>query len=306
MRPSNRKLLRNSRTNLGMIADRLLMIVESISRNRFEKIEVSENSQFKGKVVVFAVYIEKQNDNDWEKIVSVTLKSNFKIIVVNTGPITIQHINPDVYVINRKNAGRDIASYRTGLRTIELDKLDLLILMNDSIIWDHNYLFEILNSDFDENQTIRGLTISNQKIPHLQSYFLVFAKDVVFASNYYISMNTFRFKRTIVRKGEIEASIYWSSAGLKIVSVLDNEILKKRTLNSQGFSEKDKEELIELCKNGVELNPTIHFWPEFFRRTGSLKKSLIHSNPAKFELYPTSIMSAKQLLDVIELPFNFD
>lgn len=295
MRPSSVKLNRIVRGFAGKLLDFLTGVLEVFLHVKNENIETYQVSQFVGKVAIFSVYIQSEYGNDWEDVVDAILSSGYKVVVVNTGPVNINYSKKNVHIVNRRNRGRDIASYGIGLKIIEIEKCESLVLINDSIIWNSKYVTKILKSAYLESMTIYGLTMSLQKNKHLQTYFLVFPKDVFSATKYFMDLPEFRFKRTVVRRGELGASMHWTKLNFSILPILDYNDLEIGTLTKTGLSEYDRNKLANLCNDGIFLNPTIHFWPEFFRQTGCLKKSIPEQNPAHYAIYPDSVESARRM-----------
>lgn len=297
MLPPISRPLYKLRSIFGRILDLFLILLEKMMTEP----NLSIQPQIKldcQKVLILSVYINNEDDKDWQNIAHTAKSFGFEVIVVNTGKSKIEVARNLYKVVNRSNLGRDISSYALALGMIELSKLELIILMNDSLIWNLEFLTKIFSRSYIENNTIYGLTLSKQRAEHLQSYLLIFPKDSIFAVNVFQELGVYRFKRNLVRFGEIGASQSWSKLGYKLKPLLKTEDLYAGTLSAPGIHPKDRKKLERYVRKNIPINPTIHYWSEFYRRTHSIKKSLLNSNPAKLRIFPRTVIEAEMMSEI--------
>lgn len=121
-------------------------------------------------------------------------------------------------VFTKDNIGYDFASWKFGLERSDLDKYDQLVLCNDSCYGPFESLAPIFEEMQRRGSDYWGLTKSYQYSEHLQSYFLVFNKNVFKSKTFKDFWETIvnkEFKLQIVLSYEIGLSQKLSSAGFK-------------------------------------------------------------------------------------------
>jgi hypothetical protein len=141
------------------------------------------------------------------------------------------------------------------------------------------------SSKFD----IAGITASYQRTYHLQTYALYLRKPTPDVLAPILGMKIYRYKRNVVRHGELAFSKEWIRRGFRVGAVWNFEIENLESKVSNLLSERDLFTIRKLLANEVVLNPSIHFWPWLFRDMQIIKKSLMLKNPAKFEFVPKSV-----------------
>lgn len=137
---------------------------------------------------------------------------NIKIVFVsvsetiNTSPINKYVIN----IILRDNEGYDFMSWQKGIQSISnIEKYDEVIFCNDSCygpIYPLEHIFSQMNK---KNADVWGITDSNQISYHIQSYFMVFKKNVFLSESFKSFINSIaieKSKEDIVRKYEVGLS----------------------------------------------------------------------------------------------------
>lgn len=82
-------------------------------------------------------------------------------------------------IILKENKGYDFGSWAAGISLIELDKIDELLICNDSCYGPFNPLVSIFNKMESKPADFWGMTVNRQIYPHIQSYFVVFKKQVI-------------------------------------------------------------------------------------------------------------------------------
>lgn len=139
-------------------------------------------------------------------------------------------------IIIRSNFGRDFGGFKYTIKHLHrnglLDKLDSLLLMNDSAFFpvaETDSLFNFLSSD-----SASFIGASENYLPkyHLQSYFLYFKKDIIRSKTFYKFWEKYRSKssrRHIILKGEVRLTRYFKKNGFLSSCYLDYERFLKIT-----------------------------------------------------------------------------
>jgi hypothetical protein len=291
MLPNSNSFQRLPRLIIGNALDRLLQVAEWILPEK--KLEARVQLKIvQKKILILSIFANSRSVVEYTTLITLAESSGFYVIVINTGKNNLLQDRENVHVVNRLNEGRDFASYQVGLSLIEVEKKELIILMNDSMVWSATFLNELFECRFKNKKTIYGLTLSEQKSTHLQSYLLIFPRDVIYATKIFLDMQIHRFKRLIVKHGELGASRFWLQEGFSLAPITTTDKLIRGTLEGAGFHPRDKRDLVTLVRKKRPINPTIHCWPELFRLTGCIKKSLLYKNPAKLLMCPESLQEA--------------
>jgi hypothetical protein len=295
MRPSENRIARNVRSIGGALLDRILYVIEFIFKVKMANTNPSAVAIDDANILVYSVYVNNEMESDWLEVAEIAVAESFHPIVVNTGSVKISTRNRHITTINRENVGRDLASYGVALSHLDLSNLDTLVLMNDSMDWNKSFVRSILTKkDFEEN-AIYALTLSKQKRDHLQTFLLVFNSSVMLAASELKSQRFFRFKRVIVREGEIRLSERWSQSGYTLKPLFEAEYLMRKSLIGHSLSSKEKHQILKFARSGVHLNPSIHFWEALYLETASIKKSIYQINPGKMEKFPKNRSEASNL-----------
>ena len=84
----------------------------------------------------------------------------------------------DLFLL-RENLGYDFSSWKMGLSKIDLDEYDELLICNDSCYGPFFDLKPIFNEMNNRPIDFWGITHSNQIDFHIQSYFMVFKKNIL-------------------------------------------------------------------------------------------------------------------------------
>ena len=112
-------------------------------------------------------------------------------------------------VIVRENIGYDFMSYKVGLESFNYLEYDEVILCNDSV-YGPLYPLTTLFSDMKNQECdFWGITESNVLNYHLQSYFLVFRKQVLSSlifKNFFDTIKILKNKNDIIEQYEIGLS----------------------------------------------------------------------------------------------------
>lgn len=134
-------------------------------------------------------------------------------------------------IVVRENLGYDFGSWKLGLEYVsDLSAYQRLILANDSVYGPLHDLHELFLDMSSQGAAVWGITDSYELKHHLQSYFLVFERAALenpaFAE-FWQSLPFYRFKRSIIREGEIGLSTKLSRARLRMAAAYGYGVLRK-------------------------------------------------------------------------------
>ncbi|HAV09998.1 MAG TPA: polysaccharide biosynthesis-like protein [Dehalococcoidia bacterium] len=194
-------------------------------------------------------------------------------------------------VIVRENIGYDFASWRAGINSItNLADYDELILCNDSV---YGPLFPLQDSfaRMQEKQCdFWGMTDNYEIAYHLQSYFLVFRKNVFISkafTDFWNSLDTGKTKWEIIREYEIGLSQVLMTAGFKpcvYAPAQKASLIKLALLALQRPSRIVR--VIQKKKLSRNLNQTQFFWHDLIikYKMPFIKIELLRDNPAHIDV----------------------
>jgi hypothetical protein len=190
------------------------------------------------------------------------LAGGFQIYIVDSGPLRFSTQNKKVTVIKRKNLGRDFGSFRDVLKILDLNKTYELILMNDSCYWSEGSMKKYLTDMTQEFSDVRCITLSFQKIPHPQSYFLhIMSPSISVIQDFFENeVRNWKCKRNVVKWGEIGLARHLNESGCKVVDLFGG--------HNSLFHEKK-----EIPLNFMSTNTMLSHPQEVFRLIGVIKVS---------------------------------
>ena len=131
--------------------------------------------------------------------------------------------NLGVKVIVRDNLGYDFYSYKTGIKELDLNVYDELIICNDSVygpLFDLSHVFSKMDNDGCD---CWGVTDSNEIEYHMQSYFIVFRKSILDSEvfrQFWDNVQILNDKTEIIKKYEIGLSKLLISSGFNVSALL--------------------------------------------------------------------------------------
>jgi len=133
------------------------------------------------------VFVHYDKDNIVDEYVYYYLQSLkevcSKIIFVTVSNIKVCDIKKleklNIQVVVRDNVGYDFYSYKVGLNYLDLNNFDELILCNDSAFGPLFSLCDIFKYMKDKKCDFWGITECELIKYHIQSYFLVFKKEII-------------------------------------------------------------------------------------------------------------------------------
>jgi lipopolysaccharide biosynthesis protein len=164
--------------------------------------------------------------------------------------------NQKIEIVFTSNKGYDFGKYYKAFKVFDLCNYNRIILMNDStiLVSPLNKLMDWVNQ---ANLDIAGLMNSNERIHHLQSYFLVIQNKAIKATQaYFLKHKRFYKKRKVIRIYELGLSTYWQNLNFSMGSFINvNSIANQYPNNPSYFLiEKLMQVNIPLLKRHVIMN----------------------------------------------------
>lgn len=220
------------------------------------------------------------------------------IIFVSTSALPeeeLQKINGLIdRAISRKNIGYDFMSWKAGLESVDnIEEFDELVICNDSVYGPLFPLSDLFSRMQNYDCDFWGLTENHDIAYHLQSYFLVFKKNVLTSKtfkSFWETVTALKNKRDIIEQYEVGLSQVLINRGFRPrayasfkPSILDifkiffqnislgkfvAEKYKKHSIAI--FFIKGLKACITICINHkrflLKLNPTHFYWKKCIRR----------------------------------------
>ncbi len=214
-------------------------------------------------------------------------------------------------VISRDNKGYDFLSYKYGIKLLESECYDELLLCNDSVYGPLTSLGQMFARMHAVPCDYWGITESYAHSWHLQSYFLVFRKNVVesqFFTEFWANVKVESTKRDVIDKYEVGLSRALRMAGFhgkayvgykptikELFSAYTKLITRRRFFSrmqrlvsdsTAGGKAQFKVPGKALWSVYRRLNPTHFFWRSTIRRAGMpfIKVELLRDNPENINI----------------------
>lgn len=309
MRPSRLLPLRAIRKHCGGVLTTFLLLIDFVfdALNLKPKLaldsdgnELIEDSY--GRVAIFAGYISTENEVlEAERVLRLLSDKFDLLLLINTGSIRLKIDLPNFYYFHRRNFGRDLASYKYGLDSLNLEKTFELFFFNDSVLWTENSIVSTLANFRKSGFQVTSLTSSDQYSYHLQSYALHLKGDVSEISKAFSAIRVSNLKRVIVEAGEKRLSQYWITRKIQVGSVYTQDSLFPLLAKYKGLYSQDYNQIKTLVSQGVPLNPSIHFWAPLYGQSGVVKKVLMAMNPAQLKYVPKNLKELESKITLEKL-----
>ena len=194
-------------------------------------------------------------------------------------------------LIWRFNIGYDFGAYKDGIASIpDLDRLDSLILMNDSVygpFWnlrDTLAKIDIATTDF------WGITDSFENLHHIQTFFMVFMPNALRSTafkNFWTRLLYINHRMWVIRNAEVKLTQVLQDAQLKVgvlapygaVAEIAQARLAHQATPDVGHAAFERFRA-QIMKDGV-VNPTQFFWDVLITDYACpfIKRDLLTSNP---------------------------
>jgi hypothetical protein len=301
MVPSSNKYIRAVRKVVGKFLDFMTYFHLCFSKklNSSRILNFTHGRGVEGKrILIYACYcsVEKELDS---RIQDVLLLSNDfdQIYIINSGDVRSGHWQTKgLVIVNRPNSSRDLGAYKDVISNLQTLNLSELVLVNDSVFWLGDSLLNFVQRARASEFRITGLTLSNQGGPHIQSYAIHFKNPSPEILAPVLRIRNWGIKRTLVVQGERYFSKVWTKQKIAFGALYPNKLLISKSLVNIRLIGRDQTAFCKLIEQGVELNPSIHYWPGLLVEAKVVKKSLIYANPAKFLDVPKSIQEVETIL----------
>ena len=298
MRPNSSRPFRKVREYFGVFYTNVLLLVDfaagvfglkpKLSINLFSR-DILEKSH--KRVAIYAGYINTESEVfEAERILKLLSDKFDLLILVNTGSSELKMDQSNFLCFRRENFGRDLASYKFALDSLQLKNTSELFFFNDSVFWTGNSIVDFLKSARQKDFDVTALTSSDQYSYHLQSYALHLKGDVAELTKAFTTIRISNFKRVMVEAGEKRLSQYWIAKNVKIGGVYHQDSLNPLLAKYKDTYGQDYEYILDLISQGVPLNPSIHFWAPLYAQSGVVKKALLTKNPAQLKNAPKTLV----------------
>jgi len=223
------------------------------------------------------------------------------LFVSNSGKLkagAIESLKPLCFgIIVRRNIGYDFGAWREGLEYLKgsLDQLEWLAIANDSLYGPLTPLAPVFAQMDFTKVDVWGLTDSNQRTWHLQSFFIAFSRRVLRSTawyNFWRDMRPVRSKSWAIRNGELKITEVLMKAGFKCSALWPYEKLAaqldpiKRIANrgATPFTRlrlRHRHNLTYALEEGRALNPTADLWRQLLQLGFPfIKRELLRLNPS--------------------------
>lgn len=208
-------------------------------------------------------------------------------------------------IIVRQNAGYDFGSYKVGIDYIknDLQHTSRLLLTNDSVFGPFSSIQKAIDDSADDE--ILGMTDSFDHHYHLQSYFLLYGKEIIKDPEFMkfwggvkiLDADTPDFKKKIILDYEVGGSVHFQKNGMKLRAQFPVE--ETLTTIFQRYLEKLRETkhqpLSVIRPLLVNFNSTHVYWKELIEAGFPfIKRELLLKNPTNADIttWPTVLRQA--------------
>lgn len=266
----------------------------------------SEKSIQARNVLIYSVFVNNLSELLRLKIEILSLQTEFDfIMIVNTGATSVLGISKNlekIAVFDRENTQRDFGSYKFALKHLDFENCVQICLINDSVFWQKHSLTEFIKEAEQNEARIVGMTKSNQRGVHLQSYCILFKEPSIEDFRAILQLPPVMFKRSIVYFGEFRLSKELKKRQVLFDAIWDAEALLESFQPLSEIETDYREYLTKYSGQGISLNPSIHLAIPLYRKAGIIKKVILRENPAKFSSPIRGILSMAVQSILLDLP----
>jgi rhamnosyltransferase len=199
-------------------------------------------------------------------------------------------------VILRENIGYDFMSYQAGIHSLDCSAYDQLVVCNDSVygpFFDLAAIFQEMDSR--PGVDFWGMTSNNDIAYHLQSYFMVFNRQVLLSDTFqrfWQDVRVLESKREIIRQYEVGLSQSLTRAEFtaSVYAEYRVPIGSHLLAMAKRFSPAKVIDKLRLLLTGENIVPRVnvsHFhWKELLleERMPFLKIELLRDNPMNIDI----------------------
>ncbi len=184
----------------------------------------------------------------------------------------------NVLVIARENRGYDFYSYKVGIDALgELATLRRLVLFNSSFIClDRQKLIRRFFAVDHPHCDVFGLTRSQERQPHLQSFLLSFGARCLHSERFrrwWSQMLPIDDREGVIERYELGLSAYLAEAGFSLGCAYSPSLRDKRAAWWRAVRR------LRPVLYPTQLNPTQFYWDVLLRDFGVAKLEMIEKNP---------------------------
>jgi rhamnosyltransferase len=257
-----------------------------------------------------AVYAHFNETKKVARYVSYFLKElrclGFEICFVSNSPVSIESQSEISTLcqkfIQRGNTGYDFSMWQAGLTAYDLSKVEELLLTNSSIIGPLRPLAPLWQNSSVNECDFWGLTDNDEFGRHLQSYFIVFRRQVIQAAcfmDFWRSVLPLEDKQQVIQNYEIGLTRWLEENGFKWNAVFAQERMWSLFLSQRSFVKKIR----DWYDRGSLGRNTTTFLPDLLLQCGMpfLKAALLYESPFQvspkiaFKLLKTSTLPVEIL-----------
>ena len=215
-------------------------------------------------------------------------------------------------VIVRENTGMDFSMWQRGMAEYELSQFDELLLTNSSIIGPLQPLALLWQNPGVADCDFWGLTDNDELSNHLQSYFLVFRKQVLHSArfrNFWQAVLPYKNKSQVIFSYELGLSNWLKEGGLTGKAVFAQKEIISRYRNGCSFWKRCRDYYLYLTHQSRGRNTSVIF-PDLLLQLGMpfLKTALLSESPSPmkppvaFSILEKSSLSP-EILEELRLEF---
>lgn len=202
-------------------------------------------------------------------------------------------------VVHRQNRGYDFGAYRDGIALIpDLEKVDQLVLANDSVYGPLRRLGPMLERMDARKADVWGATDSWQHAFHIQSYFVLFHRAALQSkafSDFWKNVRLVSSKTWVINKYEVRMTRALQRDGLRcravyayrdIVKAILKAVWEGNLLNGETLPPERRSylrQIVAAMSMGAPMNSSHAFWDFLIGNWDFpfLKRELIVKNPMK-------------------------
>jgi lipopolysaccharide biosynthesis protein len=222
--------------------------------------------------------------------------AGYRITFVSNAPVLPANSRARVQplckeLIWRSNIGYDFGAYKDGIASIAgIDRLDSLILMNDSVYGPFSNLRDTLAKIDGWTTDFWGIADSFENRHHIQTFFMVFMPNALRASAFRIFWSTLPYvghRMWVIRNAEVRLTQVLQDARLKTgvlapygaVAATARERLARQAAPESGRAAFERYRA-QVLKDGM-VNPTQFYWDVLITDYACpfIKRDLLTSNP---------------------------
>jgi lipopolysaccharide biosynthesis protein len=249
--------------------------------------------------------------------------AGYRITFMSNAPVFSAHSRARVIsfckeVIWRSNIGYDFGAYKDGIASIaDRDRLESLILMNDSVYGPFHSLHHILENIDRAAVDVWGITDSYEYQYHLQSFFLVFFAPAIRSQTFNAFWNDLPYinhKPWVIRNVEVKLTEVLKRASLRTgvlaaypevvaktrKALLDPNRTASKDRGAAGFARYYKKVMAD-----YPVNPVHYFWNTLIEdfHCPFIKRELLKSNPAMIPSVPRwrEVIAAQSCYDLARI-----